>query len=166
MKSNLCVIGLAPNFTKNISKILADKLGMRYASVNEMLEFDLGSVIEARELVGTDYVEKLENQKIKTLLSFENAIIAMDIGTFVRGDNSHVVEKYAYTIFLDLPQGLIGKLYKKQEEKPVDFDVQMMVHDERSEFCRRTCDFDEQLICLDKRKIADQILRDLALYKY
>lgn len=165
MKSNLCVIGLAPNFTKNISKILADKLGMRYASVNEMLEFDLGSIIEARELVGIDYVEKLENQKIKTLLSFENAIIAMDIGTFVRGDNSHMVGKLAYTIFLDLPQGLIGKLYKKQE-KPVDFDVQMMVYDERSEFCRRACDFDEKLTCLDKRKITNQILRDLALHKY
>lgn len=166
MKSNLCVVGLAPEFTINISKMLAYKLDMFYASVNEMLEFDLINVMEAKQIVGSDYIETLENDKLKTLFSFDNAIITMDMGMFLRGDNAKVVNEAAYIIFLDIPYNLLMKLYKKEENKPEDFDSQMLVYNERGEFCRNICDFQIEIDCLNKRKIINQILQDLASHKY
>jgi len=166
MKSNLCVIGLAPEFTISISKMLASRLDMFYASVSEMMEFDLINVTEAKQIVGGDYIEKLENEKIKTLFSFKNAIITMDIGMFIRGSNAKNTNKSAYIIFLDIPYNLIMKLYKKQEKKPFDFDQQMLIYNERAKFCTNICDFHIELDCLNKRKVLARILDELKSYKY
>lgn len=166
MKSNLCVVGFAPEFTISISKMLAYRLSMFYASINEMLEFDIINIEEAKEVVGIDYIEKLENEKIETLFSFENAVITMDIGMFIRGDNVKKIKKSAYVIFLDIPRELLTKLYGKNEKRPEDLKEQLRIYDERTNYCKKKCDFYINLNCLNKRIIVAEILNKLKNHEY
>ena len=102
MKNNLCIIGLTTSFTKRILNALATKLDMLYADVNEMLEFDLIDVVEAREKTSASYIDGLETKKIKELSTFDNVIVGMDYQTFMKGNNSQVALNNYYVLFLNL----------------------------------------------------------------
>ena len=44
MKTNITLISLIPNYSKNVSKLLAERLDMFFGDVEEMLDFELGDV--------------------------------------------------------------------------------------------------------------------------
>lgn len=114
MVSNICMVGLLQNYTKTVCKCIADALEMFYADVRELLEFDLISLAEASKIVGLDYIEKQECNKIKTLASYENTIFTMDYLSLNQEDNLNNVKQGSLLVYLKLSKRLFTKLVKKE----------------------------------------------------
>ncbi len=166
MKTNLCIVSLSSLLTKTIAKCLSERLGMFYVDVNEMLQFELVDIVDAQQRTSVEYIEKVKTKQVKNLASFENTLISIDVSTFLQKDNAKNIDKGAYIIFLNVPQTSLKKLLKKEGKDQSDEYVQMLVYNERTQFCQNICDFEIEVSSLNKKNIVSQIVKDLSTYKY
>ena len=78
MKTNITIISLLSDFSKDVSKALADKLEMYYVDVQGLMEFNLINDDEVVKLCGADYLETLQAKAIKEVSGYDNAVISVD----------------------------------------------------------------------------------------
>lgn len=75
MKHNICIFGLAAGFTKNVASRVATALEMNFACVEELIEFDIISSEEVKNICGAEYLKKIQQKKVRQVSSFENTLI-------------------------------------------------------------------------------------------
>ena len=101
-KKNICVIGMSPEFADSIAELLADKLDMFFANVNDLIEFDLIDVAETEVVCGRDYLLKIEQKKVKEVCSYENTIVTMDYSILNDDENIKTIKENCLLIYLKL----------------------------------------------------------------
>lgn len=104
MKTNICILGLAPTFTKCVAKDLADSLDMYYADVNDLLRFDMFDLKETEKKCGKEYLQKQESLKIKTVSSYDNTVITVDYGSLNNNKNLDYIKKGCLVVYLKLTE--------------------------------------------------------------
>lgn len=106
MKTNITLICLLPNYSKNISKLLGDKLEMFFGDVEEMLDFELGDTEHILEVLGSKdgkkYMRDVETKVIKNIASFENTIISINPMTLLSSRNLAKFKKTSYVIYIQI----------------------------------------------------------------
>ena len=114
MISNICIVGLLKNYTKRISKRVADTLEMFYADVTELLEYEYINMASAQAIAGKEYMEKQETKKIKALSSFENILFTVDNYYLNNDKNLHYIKNGALVIYLRLNERMLNKYLKEE----------------------------------------------------
>jgi len=106
MKTDIAFICLLPNYSKNVSKLLGEKLDMFFVNVEEMLEFDLGDVEHILSVLGSKdgkkYMRETETKVIKNIASFDNTIISINPMTMFSNRNFDRISKTSYIIYLQI----------------------------------------------------------------
>lgn len=115
MISNICIVGLLKNYTKRISKRVADTLEMFYADVTELLEYEYINMASAQAIAGKEYMEKQETKKIKALSSFENILFTADNYYLNNDKNLHYIKNGALVIYLRLNERMFNKYLKAEK---------------------------------------------------
>lgn len=115
MVNNICMVGLLKTYTKNVAKCVADALEMFYADVRELMEFDLINLAEASKVAGLDYIERQENNKIKTLATYDNTIFTLDYLSLNNESNLENVKTGCLLIFIKVGATYFNKLLKKED---------------------------------------------------
>ena len=115
MISNICIVGLLKNYTKRISKRVADTLEMFYADVTELLEYEYINMASAQAIAGKEYMEKQETKKIKALSSFENILFTVDNYYLNNDKNLRYIKNGALVIYLRLNERMFNKCLKAEK---------------------------------------------------
>jgi len=106
MKTDIAFICLLPNYSKNISKLLGEKLDMFFVNVEEMLEFELGDVEHILSVLGDKdakkFMRETETKVIKRIASFDNTIISINPMTLFSNRNFDRINKTSYVIYLQI----------------------------------------------------------------
>lgn len=106
MKTNIALICLLDNYSKNVSKILSEKLEMFYVDVEEMVQFELGDerhiLNTLGQLEGKKYIEDCETRVVKNVTSFENTVICINPTTMFSNENFKQIIKTSYVVYLQI----------------------------------------------------------------
>lgn len=106
MKTNIAFICLLPKYSKNVSKLLGEKLDMYFVDVEDMLEFELGDVEHILSILGSKegkkYMRECETRVIKNVVSFENTIITVQPMTMFSNRNFNRIRKTSYIVYLQI----------------------------------------------------------------
>ncbi len=121
MKTNIALICLLPNYGKNVSKLLGEKLDMFYVDVDEMVEFDLGDVDHILQTLGDKdgrkYIRESETRVVKNVSSFENTIITINPMMMFSNRNLARVTKSSYVVYLQIsPKFLAQRAQQSGDE--------------------------------------------------
>lgn len=153
MKTNITIISLLSDFSKDVSKALADKLEMYYVDVQGMMEFNLVNDKEVIELCGVDYLNKLQSKAIADVSSYDNAVIAVDFKFVTSDKNIKNLKVRSSIIYLAINQKIYPKLFEKYktEENEKDDIVELSVFEEHDSIAREVSD-----IVIDIDKVNDK----------
>ncbi len=106
MKTNIALICLLDNYSKNVSKLLSERLEMFYVDVEEMVQFELGDqqhiLKTLGEQEGKKYIEDCEARVVKNVTSFENTIVCINPTTMFSNDNFEQIIKSCYVVYLQI----------------------------------------------------------------
>ena len=106
MKTNIALICLLPNYSRNVSKLLSDKLDMFYVNVEEMVEFELGDLEHIIKILGDrdgrKFIRDEETKIIKNISNFENTIISINALTMFSNRNFEKLSKTSYIVYLQI----------------------------------------------------------------
>lgn len=106
MKTNLTLICLLPKYSKNVSKMLGEKLDMFFGDVDEMFDYEVGDAERILSVLGDKdgkkYLKDTENKVIKNVCNFENAIISINPTTLLNSKNIAKLKKTSYVVYLQI----------------------------------------------------------------
>ena len=101
MKSNICIVSLDNNFTKNVAQEFANATDMFYANIEDMLEYALTDVMQAQAICGEEYVKKIEHNQIKNISNFDNTCICLNYTMLNDDVNYKSIAKKCVIVFID-----------------------------------------------------------------
>jgi shikimate kinase len=163
LKTNITLLVPLSQYKKKIGKLIATKLAMFYADVNELLKFELSDIEKALAVGGNAYLEKEEDKLIKRLASYNNAFITIDFGSFNRADNADILKENSLVVYLKFLEKDYIKLLKK-EKSGSGFDLDKKVFKKRDEIMASKSDVVVTLKNANKKDIVKAFL--LAVNNY
>lgn len=106
MKTNIALVCLFNNYSRNVSKLLGDKLDMFYVDVEDMLDFELGDIEHVKDVLGDiegeNYINKSRNKVIESVCAFENTIITIDPSVLFEKSTFKKVSSQCYVVYLQI----------------------------------------------------------------
>ncbi len=164
MKQNLCLYGLAEDFVKNSAKHLADDLGMYFADVGALIEFDLQDVERAELLCGKDYIKKIENKVVKSVSTFDNTLFVCDFSLLNDDENLEKIRKTSYLIYLKMSNAKLKKRLEDRGLRHSDVTLKMDMAVPRDKLCKKFADIVVSCNSDDEKKIVKNIKTKLLEY--
>lgn len=164
MKKNICIIGLATNFTKTISKLLSDKLEMFYADVNDLLNFDLLDIKEVEKVSGKDYILKQETSKVKTVSTYENTIITVSYNSLVQNENYEFFKPNTLIIYAKLTPILYEQAIKQDKLTKNQRIIATAVFSDRNKFCEKISNLTVELKSLNENEEVENLIASIKKY--
>lgn len=161
MKKNICIIGLATNFTKAISKLLSDKLEMFYADVNDLLKFDLLDIKEVEKVSGKDYILKQETSKVKTVSTYENTVITVSYNSLVQNKNYEFFKPNTLVIYAKLTPMLYEQAIKQDKLTKNQRTIATTVFSDRNKFCEQISNLTVELKSLNASEEVERIFASI-----
>ena len=140
MKTNICVIGLVKAYTSNVAKQLSDKLGMFFGDLDELMQFELIDINNAKNLCGKDYIDEIEVNRMKMLLSFENTLCTFNYALLNNNDNLERIKDKCLLIYLSLDEKNAKNKLVRAGVKKDDLALQLDVLDSRDKLCKKYAD--------------------------
>ena len=129
MKSNICVLSVDKRYSRIVGKHLSDCLDMFFADVNALLEFDIINIDEAEQTCGVGYIKKLEESKVKHVVSYDNTLLTLNADMLNSQKIHDYIKNKSLVIFLDMDKkSFVAKLNNQKLDKSdrklqIDMDV-------------------------------------------
>ena len=101
-KKNICLYGLAKQFTDEIGKDLSTKLDVYYANFEKIFEFEMIDLDRLQEVCGQEYLEKKETSLLKRLCTYDNTLINLDYSLLNSEVNRGVLADNCLIIYIKL----------------------------------------------------------------
>lgn len=161
VKQNLCVYGLLNLLAVDVGKCVADDLGMYFADVGALIEFDLIDKMRAEVLCGKDYVKKVEGKTIKNVSTFENTLFVCDYSLLNDEKNLEYVKKNSYCVYIKFSKANLEKAYNMQGLRKADIELKLNMMAIRDRLCKKYADIVVDCKSLDKDKIVENIKNKL-----
>lgn len=127
-KQSILIVCLNEQFGQEVAKILADKLGMLFASCKDIVDYEVFDTKQVLEKCGIEYFQKKEKGALKHISKFENAVIFVDYEYFAKG----------YEYFSSNCNFIYLKAKKKQISNSV---INEIAFEERTAELENKCEF-------------------------
>lgn len=131
MVSNICMVGLLDNYTKDVTQRVADMLEMYYTDVTEVMEYDFADLIKAESIVGRDYLEKQESGVVKTLASYDNTIFSIKFSILNNETNLNYVKNGCLLIYVRVNEADFAKKISKEPLNKYEKSIAKKLYVER-----------------------------------
>lgn len=161
VKQNLCVYGLLNSLIIDVGKNVADDLGMFFADIGALIEFDLVDKMRAEQLCGKDYIKKIENKTIKNVSTFDNTLFVCDYSLLNDEKNLDCVKKNSYCVYVRIPRQNLEKAYSLLGLKSADIQLKLNMMSIRDRLCKKYADLVVECKTIDKDKIVENIKNKL-----
>lgn len=161
MRQNLCIFSLEKNFSVDVAKTLALELGMFFADIDAIVEYEILDVGRVEKLCGKDYVKKLENSAVKNVSSFENTMCACDYSLLNDDVNLAVIKERAYCVYLLLGKSELEKLYSTYGFRKADIKLRSDLTPFRDRLCKKYADIVVKCDSLNIAEIVKKVKKKL-----
>lgn len=139
-KTNLCIVGLTKLFTDEVCRELASSLGMFYANIDDLLEYELEDRNKIEEVCGREYLVKEELAVIKRACSFDDTIINIDYANLNNETALGYVKNSSLIVYLRLGK---DRFKAELDKDGLSFNQKIMALDlfeDRDFICERLSD--------------------------
>ena len=165
MKANIASVCFLNDFNKDISKLIADKLDLYYADIDDYLEFNMVNANEVIDKVGIDYLNKLETDSVKTVASFENAFISIEPRLFVNKKSMDALKHSCVVVYVHIDKNLIqSQISKLKGDKATQMQNNMIVFEDYDKLCINNADIVVSIKNLNTNKTYKAILKQIKAY--
>lgn len=147
--SSILVLCLNERAGSNLSKSLADNLGLHFASAKDIVAYELFDANEMLEKCGKAYFKKREKSSLKGLAGYDDTIIFLSYDLFVNNQ----------TIFKTLHPKLYFKLPKRKLDKKTD-PISLIAFEERDKLLQEKADLVIE-VSGDGKSAINKILKEL-----
>ena len=132
MKTNLVLVGLLNDKTRKLAEKLALDLELYFADLDKLVEYNLFNIQEIQENCGVEYFNKLKQELIKDVSTYENTLIYMPFDMFIEGKNSEYFNKYGTTVYLDFDKKVIKQYFNGEQKN--EAEIFFLNYEERKNF--------------------------------
>ena len=129
-KKNVLVLSLSNNFSRFVSKQIADSLELFYVDLNDMLEYNMVNE-QMLETAGRKYFDKQMQKTIKSVLDYENSLVMGDIELFLNNNNLLYFKKDFLIVYMFVKEDELEEF-----EKNYEFKRSLYAFDEEDEICK------------------------------
>lgn len=149
-KTNLCIVGLTKLFTDEVCKELASSLGMFYANVDDLLEYELGDRNKIEEVCGKEYLVKEELSVIRRACSFDDTVINIDYANLNNETALGYVKSSSLIVYLRLTKDRFKAELDREGQSFNQRVIASDLFDDRDFICGRLADI--SVICKGEMK--------------
>ena len=136
LKTNIAIISLVDKFSSKIAQELSSSLGMYYASLDDIISYEILNMDEIKEKCGEEYLDNLKMKVIKDVLEYENTVISLPISICSKYDFKKSAFDKTLTIYLKISQEEFDKIRKKN----YDGKVKSIAFSSRDKYLAETSD--------------------------
>ena len=137
MISNICIIGLIPEFTSQVSMALAEKLEMFYANVDDLIEFELMDKRKFEEVCGTEYLIQEEKSIVRKICSYENTLLTLKYSVLNNEENIRNIRDNCLLIYIRFDKKNYDLVVKRENSEILDEEV----YNDRDFICKNISEF-------------------------
>lgn len=163
-KTNLCIIGLAKDFTDNICKNLSSKLDMFYANVKDIVEFELFDLNKVEEICGKEFLLKEKTSIVRRICAYENTLININYAELNEENVLNIVHNSCLLIYIRLDKDRFEleqeKVNSNQNEKIINSDL----FKDRDFICKNIADIVVNCNDLIEDNVVELILKEMLNY--
>ena len=134
MKKNIAIVSLSNNYSRIISKNIADFLELFYVDLNDIMEYNLVNE-DMLESAGREYFEKERQKVICGVAEFDNSLVTGDIELFLANENFDIFKKNFIIIYLYFENNVLIDIESGFETKR-----SIVAFKEEDEICKKNCD--------------------------
>ena len=164
LKSNICIVGIATNFIKKISKHLADELDMFYADIMDLLQYDLLDIDLATKQTSPEYVSKLLTNKVKNVATYENTVFTINYAALTENNNYNLIKGKSLIIYLKLDPELLQKALQQNKTTKSMQTISSALYNDRDSFCSKFAELVINLETLNDKQILNTIFAKVNTY--
>lgn len=165
MKTNIACVCFVEDFNKAISKMISDHLDLYYADVNDYLEFNMVNASEVISKCGVDYLEKLENDCVSSVASFENALISIEPRLYIKQKNAQALAKSSVVVYIKLDKKIFENYTAKlKKNKKEELQALSIVFEDYDKLCVNNCDIVVEVKSLNEKFAFKQVLKHIKMY--
>lgn len=134
MKKNIAIVSLSNNYSRSISKNIADFLELFYVDLNDIMEYNL--VNDAMlENAGQEYFEKERQKVICGVADFDNSLVTGDVELFLANNNFDIFNKNFILIYLCFENNELIDIENEFTSKR-----SLVAFKEEDKICKKNCD--------------------------
>ncbi len=165
MKSNITSVCFLNDYNKAISTMVSDKLDLYYADINDYLEFNMVNANEVIAKCGVEYLEKLEIDSVKSVASFENAVISIEPRLFIKQKSLNALKNSGIVIYVRLPKKVYADQINKAKKDKKDEMLNILnVYDDYDKICTQNADIIIDSKNLNEKSIYKKMLKHIEMY--
>lgn len=153
-KTNICLFGLAKQFTDEVGKDLSQKLDIYYANFEKIFEFEMIDVDRLEELCGKDYLEKKESSLLKRLCTYENTLINISYHLLNSEDNHNYLQKHCLIIYLKMDISRYKEEIKNDNISKGNMALNIDLFKDRDQLCEQYADI---VVATKNKKVSDVV---------
>ncbi len=117
---NIVLVGFMGTGKTTIATAVANRLGMRYVSTDDLIEKKEKSTInEIFQKKGEDYFRAVESSVIRDVSCMENQVIDTGGGAVIRGENVSYLKSSGIVICLAADEEAVMERTKKYKHRPL-----------------------------------------------
>lgn len=117
LKNNITIICTLENYGTTVAKMLSEKLGMYYADMQDMFEYELIDTKHILDTLGDDagnkYILETQHKVINNVSKFDNTLINIRPNKLFENNNYQSISKHSYIIYAQISPKFFDKRSKK-----------------------------------------------------
>ena len=160
-KKNICLYGLAKQFTDDVGKELSQKLDIYYANFDKIFEFEMIDLDRLEELCGREYLEKKETSLLKRLCTYDNTMININYRLLNSDINLSYIEDNCLIIYLKLSGDRYRTEILKDHATKGNMSINLDLYKDRNQLCEQHADIIINCKDLDINAIVDKIIVEI-----
>jgi len=137
-KVNVCVVGLAKDFTDKVCIELSELLELYYANVEKILEFELFDHENIEKVCGKDYLQKEQNSIIKRLCTYEDTLINLNYYNLNNDEILNNIKENCLLIYLQVSLDKFNDAIDALDENNHIIDKALFI--DRDRICKSEAD--------------------------
>lgn len=166
MKTNITIVSLLADYSKDVCKALADRLDMYYVDVQGMMEFNLVNDKEVIEICGVEYLNKLQAKAIADVSEYDNAVIALDFKFLSNEKNVKNLKVRSSIIYLAMGEKVFTKTFEKYKTEETENDdvVVLSAIEEQDKIARELSDIVIDVDKANDKGLVKKIIKTIEKY--
>ncbi len=166
MISNLVIACLREDIKQQVVKVLADKMEMYYADIDELVKYEVINPQDVIDKVGVEYLQQLIDKQVYNISTYENTIITASDNVLTSSKNILALKTSSLIILIKIPFKAYKKYVTKQANgvlQPADI-INLNMFFDKEKIIEKSANIVVNAKWLNAKHIAKKVIKEIKKY--